>query len=211
MNIHLIAIYRPPPSKKSGLSPDMFLSEFATFLEEIAISPGTLLIVGDLNFHIDDKSNVSATKFMNLLDSFNLIKHVTGSMHRPGHTSDLVLTRPDNSLISNLDIYNPLISDHEVILFSFGAERPNPVKKDIQYRSLKKINFAKFCQDISSSALGNTVPISGTSELTALYNTELTHILDDHAPLKSKLIYDRNECKWFTNELGELKKAGAKT
>ncbi len=105
-----------------------------------------------------------------------------------------------------MDTYIPLISDHEAILFSLAAERPRPVKKDIQYRSLKKINFAKFYQDISSSAIGNTAPFSETFELTALYNTELTRILDAHAPLKSKSIYDRNKCKWFTDELGDLKR-----
>ncbi len=61
---------------------------------------------------------------MNLLDSFNLTQHVTGSMCRSGHTLDLVITRPDKSLISNLNIYNPLIFYHEAVLFSFAAEIP---------------------------------------------------------------------------------------
>ena len=137
---------------------------------------------------------------MNLLDSFDLTQHVKG------HTLDLVITRSDKSLISNLNIYNPLISDHEAILFSFAAERPRPVEKDIQYRSLTKINFAKFCQDIGSSALCNAAPSAETSELATLYNTELTRILDAHAPLKSKMICDRNGCEWFTDELGDLKR-----
>ena len=80
LNIHLVIIYRSPPSKKNGLSPEMFYNEFSTFLEEITVSSGSLIISGDFNFHVDDIGNTLARKFLNLLDSFNLNQHVNRAL-----------------------------------------------------------------------------------------------------------------------------------
>ncbi len=115
-----------------------------------------------------------------------------------------MVTRLDEALISDLTIYDPLISDHEVIIFSYAADKPRPVKKTINYRSLKKIDFVKFCDDVNVSLIC-TAPPEGVAELASTYNSELTRILNDHAPLKSKLIHDQVNCNWYTNELGDLK------
>ncbi len=79
-------------------------------------------------------------------------KHVVGSTHQSGHTLDLIITRSDESIVSNIDIYNPLISDHDAVLFNLAIEKPKPVTKNIQYRSLKKIDYSNFCDDINVSS-----------------------------------------------------------
>ena len=43
-------------------------------------------------------------------------------------------------------------------------------------------------------------------ELINTYNTELTQLLDSHAPMKSKIITESENSKWFTGELGDLKR-----
>ncbi len=100
-NIHLIVIYRPPPSMKNCLTPDMFFKEFTTFMEGILISQGKLIILGDFNFHIDNAANTTASRFLNLIESFNLKQHVVGSTHQSGHTFDLVITRAGESLVDD--------------------------------------------------------------------------------------------------------------
>ncbi len=65
-------------------------------------------------------------------------------------------------------------------------------------------DFCKFCKDINILSLLITQS-NDIGDLSALYNCELTRILDKHAPLKSKLVTDRNGCKWFTDKLGDLK------
>ena len=48
-----IVIYRTPPSKVNNLRASMFFKEFCTFLEQVIILSGNILIVGDFNFHVD--------------------------------------------------------------------------------------------------------------------------------------------------------------
>ncbi len=169
------------------------------------LSTGQLIILGDFNFHVEERENSLAAKFINLLESFNLNQNVVGSTHQRGHTLDLIITRSDESLVSNIECFNPLISDHYAVLFNVAVERPEPVTKNIKYRSIKKINFGKFREDIRTSSLVTTQS-TGVDDLSTIYMSELTRILDHHAPLKSKLITDRTGCEWFTDELGDLKR-----
>ena len=54
----------------------------------------------------------SATKFIQILDQYNLQQHVNGATHTKGHTLDLVITKRDDSIIDNVQIANCDISDH---------------------------------------------------------------------------------------------------
>jgi hypothetical protein len=63
----LLVIYRPPSHK-----PNQFIDEFASLLEFLVHYPGLLLIVGDFNIHVDDKSCQLGQSFVSLIDSFDL-------------------------------------------------------------------------------------------------------------------------------------------
>ena len=50
-----------------------------------------------------------------------------------------------------------------------------------------------------------TSPLADVNELSTRYNSELAHILQDLAPLKSKSITEHADCLWYTDELGDMK------
>ena len=81
-NVRVIVIYRPPAV---GLSPEIFLDDFSTLLEELIICSEELLIMGDFNLHIDDIENTQAVRFISLLDSFGSNQHVVSPTHRGRH------------------------------------------------------------------------------------------------------------------------------
>ena len=109
----MVVIYRPPPSATNVFTLSMFLNEFRQFLESLVTTPEPLLICGDFNFHLDAPEDRPAQRFSDLLDIFNLVQHVKGETHRNGHTLDLIITRSDEaSLVSNVHITDPIISDH---------------------------------------------------------------------------------------------------
>ena len=112
---------------------------------------------------------------------------MNGSTHQSGHTLDLVITRTGVSLVSDVSIMNPGISDHEAIMSNLAAEKPKPVSRERQYRSLKKVDFTKFGNDYIVSELSSALT-DDINELTALYNGELSCILDIHDPLKKKAV-----------------------
>ena len=92
----------PPPSPTNVLSLAVFLDEFRTYLEHLILTPEPLLLVGDLNFRVDQANDCDARSFLSVLDSFDLIQHVAGPTHHDGHTLDLVITRAsENGIITN--------------------------------------------------------------------------------------------------------------
>ena len=53
------------------------------------LCPEVLLVSGDSNFHLDDPSDADARKFMELMDTFGLLQHITTPTHVSGHIFDL--------------------------------------------------------------------------------------------------------------------------
>ena len=86
-------IYRPPPSKQNGFRNSIFFDEWSKYLDNIAIIPYDVIITGDLNFHVDIKSDVEARRFCSILNSHGLTQHVNSATHKGGHTLDLVISR----------------------------------------------------------------------------------------------------------------------
>ena len=114
----LLVIYRPPSSNLN-----LFISEFSTFFELLAIAPGKLIISGDFNIHVDKLCPVS-TQFLSLIDSFDVQQHVCEHTHIHGHFLDLVLSRAHEKPIVDLFL-SKLISDHFAVHWLVRAHRPS--------------------------------------------------------------------------------------
>ena len=80
--VRTILIYRTLPSETNDLSVSLFHEEFSNLLEEVAVSPSEILLVGDLNFHIDDQNDVCAKRFIDLIESFNFKQLVNQPTHQ---------------------------------------------------------------------------------------------------------------------------------
>ena len=101
--MNIIVVYRPPPTKRNGHMVGAFLDEFRSLLEDRMSSPGHLVILGDLNFHVDNAADSNAKKFLYLL---NFSQHITSITHKAGHTLDLVITRVSEAVIDNVTVSN---------------------------------------------------------------------------------------------------------
>ena len=111
----ILVVYRPPASTANQASLEHFMDEFGLLLENYSTEPGSLVIVGDFNFHVDNKCNGPAKNFMNILDSFNLCQHVNERTHRAGHILDLVIIRNDDNILQSVTIQDSCISDHYTV------------------------------------------------------------------------------------------------
>ena len=98
--IRILVIYRPPGRS----SYDLFYEEFSKLIEQTAVTPGGLLIVGDFNLHVDDGDDFQARRFVDILESYNLKQYVTGATHISGHTLDLVITKSNDASLHSCPI-----------------------------------------------------------------------------------------------------------
>ena len=185
--MRVVTVYRPPPSSTNRYTVNMFLEEFPALLELLVLCPGKLILTGDFNFHVDDPSDSSALKFLDLLSSFNLHQHIDVPTHKDGHTLDLIITRSNEQPVSDFFVFDPLISDHFAKLCNLSLDKPSTQKQVITYRKLRSIDADAFRLDVTNSLLCQS-PKSSLPELCDQYDV-LTSILYAYAPLQSMASY----------------------
>ena len=200
----ILLIYRPPPKPKSE-----FFTQFQDVLTSLCTTSENVIILGDLNIHVDNPSCHSAAEFLQLLDCLNLQQHVKVPTHKKGHILDLVIT--NTVPISNPHIYSLGVSDHKIISLEllFPSPCPKP-KRQIHYRNLKNINSDALIQDLHhiSSVSATSVDLPSVTESVDFYNTSLNGLLDLHAPLKTRTVSFQRSAPWYTGELRKMRTAG---
>lgn len=95
----LCAVYRPSPSQVNKCTLAGFFKDFPSFLQDYTTARGGFILVGDLNFHLDDAEDYWAKRFMNVITPLNFKQLVYGPTHRHGHTLDVVITRETDTLM----------------------------------------------------------------------------------------------------------------
>lgn len=112
-----------------GLSTSLFLEEFSKLSEYITGNQRhkRLLIVGDFNIHVDNSNDT--TKCVDLLDSFNLVQHVSEKTYANEHTLDLVISNAMDHFVNDVKITDPFISDNLAFHSNLHLEKPRFVKK----------------------------------------------------------------------------------
>ena len=146
-----MVVYRPPYSKEHPVPASVFFQEFSAFLETTVLCPEVLLVSGDFNFHLDDPSDADARKFMELIDTFGLLQHITTPTHVSGHILDLIISRSSNDINVLPSKSTYYISDHYFTECPLSIPGPNMLVKEVSYRKFKQIDMGKFRSDIASS------------------------------------------------------------
>ena len=109
--LNWVTLYRPLTNQKNKFTNTQFFEEFSTFLQDRVTSSGDLLIVGDLNFHLDKKNDTDTRKLTELLESFNILQCVNTSTHMSGHTLDVIMCRATDNLIQEVKV-GDMITEH---------------------------------------------------------------------------------------------------
>jgi hypothetical protein len=202
--IRLVVVYFPPPSDVNKSTVALFMSEFSTYLETLAISSGRLIITGDFNFHMESTSDPVSVRFKELLESASLSQHVTSPTHTSGHMLDLIMSRPSDKVVCSTSV-SSLISDHHAIHSKLNINRPPLPRKTVNYRNLKKMNMVQFKNQMKDLKL-LTNSSDDLGELYNMYNSELKELLDANAPLQTKTIITRPLSPWYNENIFQARK-----
>ena len=154
--LNVNVVYRPPPSQKNRLTNKMFFDEFLPFMHDRISSTGHFLLLGDLNFHLEDRNDTEAVKLNDLFDTLNYNQHVTARTHKSGHTLDVVVSRDNEDLISRWKVADQL-SDHNLILCDVYHPKPRPIQVPMSVRKLRSVNMPNFREDLKENAEGCSV------------------------------------------------------
>jgi len=195
--LHLLCVYRPPPSKKNKLTDGIFFDEFPDFLDYCNALDGSLLLTGDFNVHYEDLRDPRTRKFRELLETFDLSQAINEpTFLRSGHTLDLVISRDSDCLLLSAECCHDLTSDHVCTLCHLNAQKQKPAPSFKSVRSINNIDKTDFAHDLSCFV---TRDIS-LSDL----NIGLVRALDKHAPVRQREIRHRRATPWYDSVAPEL-------
>ena len=205
-----VTVYRPPGAYT------LFLSEFSEFLSTLVLDSNRIILIGDLNVHIDVQTDSLSSAFTSLIDSIGFSQCVDKPTHIFNHTLDLVLVYGIE--IDHLIVFphNADLSDHFLITFEFTLVDYPPLDKIVQGRSLSDGAINKFKETISSA-----IDPVYLNEIEDFYNyspSQIDHLvdsvtgsllstLDSVAPVKNKVIKQQRLAPWYNTETRSLKRA----
>jgi endonuclease/exonuclease/phosphatase family metal-dependent hydrolase len=144
--VTIVTIYRSEPSPKHNFTLDGFFNELTELLSIYHVNNTDFILVGDFNFHINNLEDARTKRFLEVLEIFDLVQHVTEPTHQSGNILDLVITQ--RSFGINNCIVSEHLSDHSCVLFDAKIAKPQPLKRAIRYRKTKSININQLKQDI---------------------------------------------------------------
>ncbi len=151
-----------------------------------------------------------ANQFTDMLSTFDFTQHTAGPTHNQGHTLDLVISKGlDITLNCTLDVG---ISDHFCIFFNVAwVTKHVPGLKSVKRCSICADTPDKFIARYTNSARGTWLHSGFNSDFTSVFNLSslslcdnlvnnfnlsVTHILDDIAPVKTKIIPGKSKAPW---------------
>ena len=117
--ITLLGCYHPPPSKINSARDAVFIDQFGILLEDILPAAGNLIILGDMNIHVNKPEDVIPHDYLQMIEALDLSQLVTFSAPKSGNTLNHVITKIHQSCqILNLTKGDQLL-DHNCVWFMF--------------------------------------------------------------------------------------------
>ena len=148
-------------------------------------------------------------KFSDLLETFGLSHHVMVPTHTCGHSLDLIISISSHDIRVASPRTTVLLLDHLFVECELNISNPNLSVTEVRLRKLKQIDVNAFKEDIMSYRLCGTA-LSCDDDLARSYEAILSHLLDVHAPLKSRVMIVRPKVLWFNDCLKKLKATSRK-
>ena len=204
--MRVVVVYRPPPSAKNGLTTAIFFDEWGRFIDSQTLISGPLIVMGDLNFHVDGASNVVTSRFGDCVNSVGMVMHVRGPTHKKGHTLDVLLTRRAHEhWIRNVTITDMGLSDHYAVSYTLNICQQHTGMTSIKYCNLRRVNAVTFRQDIPLFCSEDLESLS-VDQLVDMYDDTLTCLVDKHAPVKGTSARLRQDAAWYNEDLRNEKR-----
>ena len=113
------------------------------------------------------------------------------------------MCRDTDNLVQEVQV-GDMITDHHLLLCNVHHPKPHLQKTKIITRAFRSINLPSFRTDISQG-LGDPDDNLSVTDLMDIYDTQLTNVLNKHAPPKEKSIVIRPQQPWFSDDLHRAK------
>ena len=192
--VNLCVIYRPP-----NTSIVAFCEDLTDHQERNVTSP---VILGDINIPTNQEQHPDTVLFEETQDGFKLRNQVDFVTHHLENSFDAVITTQEDPVVDTVAQGDPF-SDHYWVFFNITHSISTYQVKEVAYRKTKVISPDTFAYDISQVMVSVHLDQLNLKSSLALYNSTLTQVLDQHAPLKRKFVPDHRRVAWFSESISD--------
>ena len=204
--INMCVVYAPECKQSSAQSHNTFISEFTPILIDHLCKSLNVLLLGDFNYHVNAETNAYTKEFLGLLECFGLKNHVEVETHIKGNTLDLVITRENELLPTDITTDTSVTSDHAAVLFGIPAPKPLSENKTTKCRRWKSLDLDAFKSDLSNSDMHLILESNSMSDAVTTYNTILQDLIDKHAPEYDCTFKPRHHTPWYNSTVRDAKR-----
>ena len=164
----------------------------------IATRVEPIYVVGDLNVRLDRAVDPNAIRLTEIISSYGLDNRVTMPTHQSGGLLDVVITRSDLPSL-DVQVVDVGLSDHHMLQWRVSTARSPPVVETTVRRPWRSLDVDDFRSALSTSVLCQPDHWRGldADELSTLYESELTAILDSLIPARVMNRRPRPSDPWF--------------
>ena len=162
------------------------------------------ILLGDFNLHweSDVPSDPDVTAVSDILNTHGLHQVFDQPTHIKNHTLDWLITDSlDN--VHLVHVQDKCLSDHKAFTFEMPCPKPIPTKRSISGRKSETINNENFKRDLKNTI--EDISTRTTKSAWEQYNAKLTVLLDQHAPLKTRIVTDRPSAEWMNLDIKQAK------
>ena len=194
----VVALYHTPSNCRNSTDA-IFIDQLTDFLTTLQTKYSNVIILGDINMHMDDPNNQNVCILQDSIEAFDLIQHVKIPTHNKGHTLDVVITTKSARFNNVKDIIpGPYISDHRLLILKTAINKVEPQKVTTKTRkSINNINNV-FKEKFNDKEILDSTTLD---EAINHFATEVLNTLEEITPQKIVKITNRKSKPWYDEDL----------
>ena len=176
------------------MNTNTFLTEWAEFLSHYVTDTVELIVIGDINLHLDAHSHCHTKAMMQTLESCGLQQHIRNPLSAC-EVRDIGLS--DNN--------GNIMNGHYAITCEIKQRMSSSKSKSVSNCKFRAIDITQYRNSLQAS-----LTLEGTDGSTTVCMERYIHVLstvvDTHAPLQHRTITPRPNAPWYTEQLRESKR-----
>ena len=161
--------------------------------------------MGDFNLHVNNPNDDDACNFLETTQALGLHQNITFPTHVLDNTLDLIFSEANNKIKVEECSQRDYISDHCLITCILGIDKVITTRKEITYHKVKSVNVLNMASDIRKGLMDSSTKSTSLEERVMQFESILKSLLENHAPVKTKLMPLQKPTPWFTEEVKKLK------
>ena len=178
-----ISVYKQPKVRNNILK-----CVLENVLNDIDLSKYCVTMIGDININMKNY-DVDMGEILDVYGLSNIVKTPTCFKNRTSPSIIYVIFVNMPRRFNHVITFDCGLSDcHNMVCVSTKLHVPPQQKKRVHYRSYKKFNEEKFCNDLASAPFYVSEIFDDMDDSYWFFSSLLSDIITEHAPVKTKIL-----------------------